>query len=51
MNKCNEMKEEVPKKCCISNVMDGSEYDALWDELSTKEDSDVVDDDNNDDDE
>lgn len=33
------------KKCSISNAMDGSEDDALWDELSNKEDSDVVDDD------
>lgn len=39
------------KKCCISNAMDGSEDDALWDELSNKEDSDVADEDDNDDNE
>lgn len=33
------------KKCCISNVMNRSEDDALWDELSNKENSDVADND------
>lgn len=39
------------KKCCISNTTDGSEDDALWDELSDKEDSDVADEDDYDDNE
>lgn len=47
----NEMIIRAFKKHCISYEMDSSEDDALWDELSNKEDSDVADDDDDDDDE